>query len=361
MGKNNAYGSVNMVGESTAIPAPSPLLNPPRGVTPEFTRGPFGKQPATYAPRAWSWTPAERTAYEQRVKWFHEAKFGLFVHYLAFGHPGPQSQWTSRKWNGWVDAADVERIADQAQELGAGYVIITLGQNAQYACAPNPVLDELWGLEPGQYNSRRDLPMDLCRALEERGIVLMLYGAVDNQYQLPVPAGWKPEDRFSNWVKVHQCYSDHYGEHCRGWWLDGDSSQVPGYTANIMNACRHGNPDAIVSHAFALSDFIHGHCGLDWGEQMRRKPYWGRWDPEYKIQFHVLLHLGSDWGKSDTPKRTEDLVEYAADVVKGGGVITFEVGLWQTVNGIVGPYLEIQPDQFAQLKAVSAVLKNIPA
>ncbi len=359
-----ATGTGAYAGDAPAIPKPYPLLNPPQGVTPEVTRGPYGKQEFTITPRAWSWSPAERTAYEQRVKWFHDAKFGLFFCYLSFGEalnnfPAPGFQWTTEKWNEWVDAVDVEKVADQAKELGAGYIILTLGQNHRYSCAPNPVLEELWGLKPGQYTSRRDLPMDLGKALEKRGIALMLYISADSQYRLPEPAGWKTGDRFNNWVKVCQWYSDHYGKICRGWWIDGDTSVWPGYTASVMNACRHGNPDALVSHAFALSDFIHGHCHYDWGKQLAVKPYWGRWDPEYKIQYHVLQHLGADWGGSGAHKKTEELVKYASDVVKGGGVISFDIGMYRADRK--GPYLEIQPDQFAQLKAVSAALKDIPA
>ncbi|MFZ4396984.1 MAG: hypothetical protein ACOYOU_15325 [Kiritimatiellia bacterium] len=42
-----------------------------------------------------------------------------------------------------------------------------------------------------------------------------------------------------------------------------------------------------------------------------------------------------------------------------GGVIAFDIGMSRADGK--GPYLEIQPDQFAQLKAVSAALKDIPA
>jgi hypothetical protein len=82
-------------------------------------------------------------------------------------------------------------------------------------------------------------------------------------------------------------------------------------------------------------------------------------DPEYKIQYHVLQHLGADWASSGANKKTEELVKYASDVVKGGGVITFDIGMSRADGK--GPYLEMQPDQFAQLKAVSAALKDIPA
>jgi hypothetical protein len=181
---------------ATAFAEPAtlyPLLDPPQGITPGQTRGARTEGFGFGLVSQQTWTAAERQAYEAKVDWFHKAKFGLFFDFLAFGaagdkcFPATATRWTEESWKQWVNAVDVEKVADQAKELGAGYVIITVGQNQRYACAPNPVMDELWGFRPGQYNSARDLPMDLYRALEKRGIPMMLYVAVDNQHQLARP------------------------------------------------------------------------------------------------------------------------------------------------------------------------------
>ena len=48
-------------------------------------------------------------------------------------------------------------------------------------------------------------------------------------------------------------------------------------------------------------------------------------------------------------------------MVKGGGVITFDVGMYRTVDGSsIGPCLEIQQNQLEQLRAVRDALKDIP-
>ena len=71
---------------------------------------------------------------------------------------------------------DVDAFAAQCAEAGVGYVLLTIGQQRNYYCsAPNPVYEELWGFEPGRYSARRDLPMDLYKALKPHGIRLMLY------------------------------------------------------------------------------------------------------------------------------------------------------------------------------------------
>ena len=39
-----------------------------------------------------TWTAKEREAYEEHVKWFHKAKYGVFVHCLAYGDRSKDSR-----------------------------------------------------------------------------------------------------------------------------------------------------------------------------------------------------------------------------------------------------------------------------
>jgi hypothetical protein len=337
---------------------PYTTLNPPPGITPAQTRWPYSGScgPKMDIPPR---TAEEQKKYEKRIEWFHEAKYGVFFHFLA-----GWNTWDSEKWNQWVEAVDVEKAADQAREVGAGYFIITLGQNHKYACAPNSVMDELWHFAPGEYNSNRDLPTDLHRALETRGIPMMLYVAVDNQHRLPMPKEFKGGDRFENWLKVLQWYSDHYGKKCKGWWVDGlNGDFVKDYRIRVVQALKHGNPDAIVACGqHEISDFLHGHCDPNWGGHLRMtRPYFGRWDPEFHNQWHAFQYVGPYWGAPGCNKKTEDLVRYASEIIKGGGVITFDLGVHKLVAGKdTGPFLEIQPDQMEQLKAVRNAVKDMP-
>jgi hypothetical protein len=366
-------------------PLPLPIPNPPEGLTPAQTRGWI-----TWSPPEWqveypaqpvrlprpTWSPAERAAYEARLSWFYEARYGLFYHFLAFGdrqqdivkgfYPR-EDDWTAERWNRVVEAVDVEQAADQIAETGAGYVVLTLGQWHRYACAPNPLIDTLWGLQPGQYNARRDLPLELGQALVRRGIHLMLYIMADRQHALPPPDGWTEADRYENWIAVARWYSDHYGVLCRGWWVDFlNDDYTYDFRRRFTAALRHGNPDALLaSSQYELSDFLHGHClgahapdsGPDWAHQrVYGKPYFGRWDPDFGIQWHALQYLGSYWGAVDAAHPTDELVTYAADIIRGGGVLTFDVGAYRFENGVTVPCLDILPAQFAQLAAVRAAL-----
>ncbi|HBQ65232.1 MAG TPA: hypothetical protein DD727_10040 [Clostridiales bacterium] len=363
------------------------LPQPPVGITPADTRGWFPWNPkfnvvhGEWIPdkntRSDRWTAKERIRYEKRIDWFYRAKYGIFFHFLAFGASSvdhneefsfSEGTWSSDKWNRHIESIDVEKTAQQAEEAGVGYVGISLGQNHRYACAPNPVIDEIWNLKPGQYNAIRDLPMDLGVALAKRGIPLMLYLAADNQHRLPFQEGVTDAVRKENWVQAAQWYSDHYNVLCKSWWVDGLHAVEPDpggesyeYPFRLVQALRHGNPDTLVacSH-YHLSDYIHGHCiGKQWEKQrINCKPYFGRWDPDHRIQWHAFQYLGSNWGETDTPYPLDELVTYVTDIVQWGGVFTFDVGSFQIINGDKVPSLEIPSGQLEQIYAVRDHIKN---
>jgi hypothetical protein len=209
---------------------------------------------------------------------------------------------------------------------------------------------------------------------------MMLYVATDNQHKMPVPSSMKGSDRFEGWLKVLEWYSRHYGDKCKGWWIDGlDKDYGINYRRRIHQTLKLGNPNAIAaSGQYEISDFTHGHCQGNWSRQSKvAKPFYGRWDPDFNIQWHVFQYIGHTWGASGCNKKPEDLVKYAVDVIRGGGVITFDIGTFKEGcfyqlpkncptgkkrdGSRIGPFLEIQPDQYKILEAVRDALKNVPA
>lgn len=349
----------------------------------------------------------KRTAEEQeqlvkKLDWFYKAKYGVMVHYLAGIGSSPQIQWTPEEWDAWVDAVDVNAFADQCAEAGVGYVLLTIGQQRNYYCSVrNPVYEDLWGFEPGRYSSKRDLPMDLYKALKKRGIRMMLY-ATGSPFATQGEAeknseevGWKwapsPSERAATreasekWCKALEWWSQHYGQACSGWWIDGNYNFVSGHALRIDKALRSGNPDTIIGTSYhALSDYSHGHCLRNWSKQQLHippqgpdhrggrnlysldyleqpiSPEDGRWTPLYNNQWHALQYLGERWARSDTNKTTQSLVEYSRKVISRGGVITFDIGVYgeEGANGKNAPYLKIQDGQFEQLCAVRDAVKD---
>lgn len=78
----------------------------------------------------------------------------------------------TRRWNELIDACDVAGLAEQLRSVGAGYLILTIGQNSGYYLAPNPTYDRLVGARRSRL-ARRDLVSDLSAALRERGVRLL--------------------------------------------------------------------------------------------------------------------------------------------------------------------------------------------
>ena len=60
--------------------------------------------------------------------------------------------------------------------MGAGYLVLTLGQNSGYFNSPNAAYDKQTGYAAGERCATRDLPLDLYKgAIHAKGIGLMLY------------------------------------------------------------------------------------------------------------------------------------------------------------------------------------------
>jgi len=85
--------------------------------------------------------------------WLSKADYGLMAHYEVFG----VDRISPEEYNRRVNSFKVDSFVEQVKESGAGYVILTLGQNSGYYCAPNKTYDKLLGVEPGQKTATRDL------------------------------------------------------------------------------------------------------------------------------------------------------------------------------------------------------------
>ena len=108
----------------------------------------------------------------KNTDWFRDAKYGIMVHYLK---PNIIPEGGAKEWNEAVNSFDVELFAKQAHQAKAGFVMFTLGQNSGYYCAPNATFDKVMGIKPGDLCSKRDLPLDLIKALKKYEIPLILY------------------------------------------------------------------------------------------------------------------------------------------------------------------------------------------
>lgn len=264
--------------------------------------------------------------------WFVKAKYGLFFHLLP---DGPDFQKL-------VDQFNVESFVQDCSNAGAGYVFITLGQNSGYYILPNSVLDKYVGVKPGERCSKRDLPAELGKALNKKGIELMLYvtGGLPADDSISAKrlgakgftdGNWiYNETSVKLWAEVMQEWADRYGSLVSGWWVDGCYTST-GFTNEfgkiIIKALKHGNANSIVALNSGLNfdkvsdgqDYLAGEWNTLLGANCIN-----RWKDG--AQWHELSFLGKYWGTGKPSCTAQQLIDYLDNNINGnGGVLTVDI------------------------------------
>jgi hypothetical protein len=303
------------------------------------------------------------SAAENRADWMYQAKWGVFMHYLGSSADLPVAE-----WNRLIDGFDVESLATQLQSVGAGYLVITLGQNSGHYLSPNRTYDSFVGIQPSKC-SQRDLVADLYTALARRHISLMVYlpaGAPDRDLVAMKALEWnKGPDRNApfqiKWEQVIAEWSLRWGDKVRGWWFDGCYWPNAMYRfcpppnfESFAAAARKGNPASAVAFnpgvfypIFAESeqeDYTAGEI-----DDPTRVQCHGRWVDG--TQFQMLSYLGPWWSKGEPRYPDSQAAEISAAIVRHGGVVT-----WDVPHGPTGQIL----DSFMrQLKTIGEAVGKI--
>ena len=257
--------------------------------------------------------------------------FGVMVHYL----PDKQSI---------ADVArfDADALAASLARIRASYLILTLGQNNGQFIAPNAALELLC---PGSIENRppRDLPMEIGRALQRRGISLMLYLPFrapqgdaylmdclgDVSEQKPPPARF-----IAGWTAVIREWSEHYGALAKGWWFDGvyNTKDMSAEDWNgLCAAARTGAPKRWL--AFNAGEGPQrfsakaAPCQNLMAGELLQPPA-----PSAALAsglaFHVLTPLGASWAQPTPPRFTAAQVrDWIADAKARGGLFTLDLPL----------------------------------
>jgi len=294
-----------------------------------------------------------------KTDWMYRGMVGLSTHYFPLTVASVESV---------ADAFDVQRVANQATEAGSAWFVFTLQHQNWLMMAPNGTFDRFVG--HGDRTPERDVPLELFRALDAKGIKLLLYV---NLYMSAAPAvtqamgGWPPNDQLvDRMAAVYREFSIRYGDKVAGWWVDGagmphyrNSPHRERWFAKIAGALRAGNPNAVVAISPALevgrysvdSDFTAGESN-----DLKPIPA-GRWLDG--AQWHLWTYLGGWWGSNGKRFSDQELGKYLALVTSRGGAITLDVGTWGVVrDGLKGDTAavseggRIDPEQIVQIKRV---------
>ena len=296
--------------------------------------------------------------------WLKDARLGVFMHFLPGDAKGLDK----------VDDFDVPALTRQLKEMGAAYFVLTLGQNSGFFNSPNAVYDQFLGCAAGERCSRRDLPLELYRALQPEGIRLMLYLPCQTPNQdsraqraFGLPEGKKDqpinEEFARKWGKVIHEWSARYGEKVAGWWFDGGYQHIQfneAIAGIYADAVKRGNPLALVTFNPGVKLVRHPRAE-DYTAGELNEPFTvlpaSRWVDG--SQWHALTYLGSTWGRRETRHPNERWIQWVSAVTEKGGAVTLDLGpKWNPASGPIGTFSEAQ---VAQVKAIRQALPKIGA
>ena len=378
-------------------------------VTPADVNGNKGEAVMTPASSA----PVQDTEGNPLTDWFYEAGFGISHHFLSnyfnlsHVYTSPEEMWDRNEmtWDEFVGQFDAEAYAEQVNNIGAKFVIITLGQNSGSYCAPNDVYDkymrEAGFIEEGEKNPKttsyeNDLPMKMADALEKYGIKVLLYlpsnpphsacwdeTGTPNGYgyfsdylvtkevfhYTPGTDGNPSQESRKILAEMVEWWSLHYGDKIAGWWFDGfyhygNGSQtdmsLEYNVSTLANAAKAGNPYNIVTFNRGIGNFQKATEYTDYtaGEVtgLNTFPVSGRWtegtDDCQNFMFGPLgnrSNWSNGWGCSGICHSDVSFVTNAVNTAIDAECV---IALDTRVN-VFG---QIDPAQYEQLEEVHRVM-----
>ncbi len=291
---------------------------------------------------------------QERAAWMKQARWGVMTHFLA-EWIAPEAHRSVEAWNQLIDNFDAEGLAKQLESVGAGYHLLTIGQNSGFYISPNATYDRLVGNQPSKC-SRRDLVADVSAGLQKRGIKLMVYlpsGAPARDSVAIKALEWRngpyPNREFQlKWEQVIREWSQRWGKKIAGWWFDGcyfpnsmyRSPEPPSF-ASLAAAARAGNPASVVAfnpgvvyRIISVSPFEDYTAGeIDQPDRLTiRRASEGKVDG---AQIQVLSYLGKTWGQGDPRFSVEQIITWSRNVTGQGGVVTWDVPIQP--SGLISP------------------------
>jgi alpha-L-fucosidase len=326
-------------------------------------------------------TPVE-TAEQRaaRMKWFAEARFGLFIHWGVYSVPA--GEWQDKTHYGeWfmeethMPVSQYEKFAQQfnpvkfdakqwvalAKEAGVKYIVITSKHHDGFGMFPSQETD--WCIKSTPF--RRDPLKELSAACRQAGIKFCLYHSIMDWHHPDWgkrrdwndKATGKPDmDRYTAYMKRQlKELVTNYGP-LGILWFDGEWE--PPWThergVDLEAYCRGLQPDIIINNrvgkARAGMEGMDKGKGLgDYGTPEQNVPAAGFGPGVY---WESCMTMNDHWGynKHDNNwKSTKDLIHFLVDCSSKGGNYLLNVG--PTSEGLFpGPSVE-------RLKAIGQWMK----
>ncbi len=307
--------------------------------------------PATTAPSATAWRTETAEQRAARLLWWHQAKFGMFIHWGTYCVPA--GEWKGQQIPGlgeWIQhkakipVAEYEKFAAQfnptkfdadeivriARDAGMKYIVITAKHHEGFA---------MYGSKASPYNIvdatpyRHDPLKDLAAACAKNGMRLGFYYSQSQDWHEPGASGnaWDfkfSEDAYDHYLreKVEPQLRElltQYGP-VAVVWFDTPQHMTPERADRLRAIVKELAPDAIINNRA-------GPGGGDYGTPEQRIPKIGQ-----AGDWETCMTLNDTWGfkKSDHNwKSAKTLVQNLVDIASKGGNYLLNVG--PTSEGLI--------------------------
>jgi alpha-L-fucosidase len=301
-------------------------------------------------------TKESKEAYEARMKWWHDARFGMFIHWGVYSVPA--GKYNGQEINGigeWImntakiPIPDYEKFAKQfnpvqfdaaewvriAKDAGMKYIVITSKHHDGFA---------MWGSKVSKYSIVDYAPYgkDVLKMLSDecakQGITLCFYHSIMDWHQ--------PDADSANWAKYRENYlKPQLKELLTGYgklgvlWFDGEWEKewTEDQGKDLYNFVRNLQPDIIVNNRVGK-----GRQGMQ--GMSKDTSFVGDFGtPEQEIlststsmAWESCMTMNETWGfkTSDTNwKSPEMLIKNLVDIVSKGGNFLLNVG--PTSEGLI--------------------------
>jgi alpha-L-fucosidase len=272
-----------------------------------------------------------------RMRWFADAKLGIFVHYGIYAVNGIDESWSfhngkishedyMKQLNGFTAKRyDPKAWAALFAESGARYAVLTTMHHDGVA---------LWDSKVNELNvvkktpAKKDLVNPFCAAMREKGLKVGLYYSLLDWSHPDYPEFLRDKKRYENdslrWKKYLGFLNgqlDELGNQHKPdlWWFDGDweHSADQWKAKELRQKLFAQNPNVIInSRLQGYGDYDTPEQGVPVGKM--KAPYW-----------ELCMTINDSWGYQATDKEyksANEIIRIFADCISLGGNLLLDVG-----------------------------------
>ncbi len=292
--------------------------------------------------------PETKQQRDKRMKWWREARFGMFIHWGPVSLKGTEIGWSRgrevpiREYDNLYKSFNPEKFDAKewvgiAKDAGMKYIVITSKHHDGFC---------LWDSEYTDYDImstpfRRDVLKELSQECRRQGIIFNTYYSIIDWYQadyLPRGRGDKRPTEGADFDRYVTYMKNQLREIITGYgplgvmWFDGEweSHWSPERGWDLYRYVRSLQPDILVNNRVGK-----GRQGMK-GITKKDKEYAGDYaTPEQEIgQFNIEDAWETNmticrqwaWKPNDKMKSLKECIQTLARVVGGDGNFLFNVG-----------------------------------